>query len=251
MEPFNPSQRVQNTTAPSMARGGPASSLLSHPALRKAYSKEWLEQWMESEVFALFAEANLAHALIGKMLRWDSVWVPSENVEASKLAVELAQEYELGRSFDVFVLAMKELGVTTQPIFRLMNAFREDRSLDEALENAAQIEPWVAEMVRTYFRLSERSIETMSGALFMGQNDEFLQSIRVALKQSDKLTPSLDHFFELRSQEQKSGRSFLEALCAQSDRRWKEVHQGADSLLFARELFLDGILARVSSSRLN
>lgn len=232
-------------------------TLENHSLYRQVRDRGHLQGFMESHVFAVWDFMSLLKFLQRELTCVSLPWTPPKSGAAARFVNEIVcgEESDLGPDgrhlshFELYLIAMRELGADTTPIEHLLHIIASGESLDKALAFAPVR---AADFVRSTFAILDRGKPHEVAAAFTYGREDLIpvmfQRLAGELAPERNRMPHLLHYLE-RHIEVDSGdhgplaQKLLSELCGSNATRWEEARQTAIRALHARIALWDAVLA--------
>lgn len=153
------------------------AQLEKHPLFCSIKNIENLRHFMSCHVFAVWDFMCLVKRLQRDLTSVDSLWLPSEVPQATRLIndIVLAEESDEAPDgsyishFELYLLAMKEVGADTKQIEDFIQLIRSNMSVSDAMEKVS-VSPYVQRFVNdTINTVTNGSVYQVLGSFFFGR----------------------------------------------------------------------------------
>jgi hypothetical protein len=153
------------------------AALESHPVFNAIEDIDDLRSFMSCHVFAVWDFMCLAKRLQRELTSVEPLWLPPDYRHAARLINEIilgeeSDELPDGGSishFELYLLAMQEVGASTQQIGKFISALRMNIPVDEALTSVAA-NPYIRNFVnRTIHTATHGTLFQVLGSFFYGR----------------------------------------------------------------------------------
>jgi pyrroloquinoline quinone (PQQ) biosynthesis protein C len=263
MTPLNRSEQLQDLAE----RLRPLyDRIANHPLYRSFENLQDLHLFLETHVFAVWDFMSLLKALQRGLTCVDTPWLPSRYPESRRLVNEivLGEESDIYGTqalshFELYLLAMREAGASTDAIDSLVAQLREGSGLAPALALCGAPEP-AQRFVHATFQLIERGeLHTLAAAFTFGREDlipemfrSFIHDLDTSQYNADEITHRslatlrwyLDRHIEVDGEDHgPMALRMVSELCGDDPRKWSEAAEAAETALRARLALWDGIAA--------
>lgn len=235
-----------------------AHALHDHPAYAALTNLPNLRVFMANHVFAVWDFMSLLKELQRRLTCVEVPWVPPRDPVAARMINEivLAEETDEIRPgeyvahFDLYLRAMRELGVDTGPIMSFVDAVRAGVPIDSALA-AARVPACTQRFVMGTVDLLRRPTHELAAAFLLGREQlvpEMFTRILATLERSgvqgDTFVLYLRRHIELDGEHHgQLAERLLTAVCGNDARLRAEAASCAEQALAARARLWDGVLA--------
>ncbi len=248
-------ERLLQTLAPLQAR------LAAHPLYGAIRTLPALRLFMQSHIFAVWDFMSLLKGLQRALTCVDLPWRPTEDGTSRRLINEIVLSEESdtwqGKAishFELYLLAMREIGAETGPAEKLVARLRKGAAFDELLKEAPDE---AAVFVRTTFAVLATGATHRIAAAFAFGREELIPEIFPAfVREMDGREPGrvalfryyLERHIELDGDEHgPMSMQMMRQLC-RTEQAWKEAAQSAAEALEARLALWDGIALRIAAA---
>lgn len=239
------------------------ASLLAHPMHRAIRDAAALRAFTEHHVWAVWDFMSLLKAIQARFTRTRWPWTPKGDPMMCRFVNEIVLAEESDTSsrgplshFELYRLAMAELGADTGPIDRALAELDRGTSLEVALAVSGG-PPAALDFTRQTFRtLREGSDAALIGLFTLSREDlipDLFRAVVAGLAASGTpatlLLEYLDRHIGIDENEHgPMARRMLETECADDPDRWTEALTAAASAFEARLRLWDAVLARAGGS---
>jgi Protein of unknown function (DUF3050) len=226
--------------------------LTRHPLYAAIKTREHLQLFMESHVFAVWDFMSLLKALQKELTCVSVPWTPTRWPESRRFINEIvlgeeSDQFE-GRAvshFEVYLEAMEECGADTAPIRTLVQRAPHGLLLEVAPESAQ-------EFVGATFALIDRaSVPAMAAAFTFGREDVIPDIFRELVRDLNRQQPGsfgkfiwyLERHIEVDGEDHGPlSLRMVADLCGDDAGLWEEAAVAAETAIEARLALWDGIL---------
>lgn len=246
----------ETTPSPIAAITARRGALAAHPVFDTLGTLPGLRRFMAHHVFAVWDFMLLLKTLQARLTGGADPWLPPADAEAAWLINEIVLGEESDRlpdgrvssHFDLYRIAMVEVGVSTGPIDALIEVLRAGGGLETAL---AWAPPAARRFVRTTAELCRGSTPAVAGAFLFGRETLIPPMFETALARSAEAgidAPAFELYLARHVEVDGEhhgpmAEALLERLCADDARR-AEAHAAARAALEAREALWDAVTDR-------
>lgn len=217
-----------------------------------------LKLFMQYHVFAVWDFMSLLktlqHHVVPSGYRWMPIAPQRASVARMINEIVLCEESDLSPNgdtsmshFDLYVLAMNEIGANTQPILGYLNRIQETNQITGA-PNIVQ--PFIS----TTFRAIEMGPHCAAASFCYGRETMLpivFKQILIQLELSPIQAPTFHYYLDRHIQVDGDdhgpmAESLVLHFCQQDDQKRQEAHQAAMDAIQARSNLFDGILAELN-----
>ncbi len=165
--------------------------LSHHPVFGQISDIAALRRFMQWHVFAVWDFMSLVKALQAKLSCVQTPWLPPANPEAARLINEIVlaeesdvtPEGEYASHFELYLLAMREVGADTSAIEQLIENLQSGMPLDQALD-ACPIDAELCAFVQQTMQCVEQGdVFALLGNFFYGRENAIPQMFQGLLDQ--------------------------------------------------------------------
>lgn len=236
--------------------------LLAHPLYREVQSLAALRVFMSEHVFAVWDFMSLLKDLQRRLTTTTVPWTPPRSAVAAHLVnlIVLGEESDVvtlpgaqGPStlshFELYRLAMREIGASDGGIESLLEALRRGRGLTAALEAApAHVRRFVG---ATFEAIASPHDEVPAAAFLVGREDLVPAMFERLLPATEGRAPALACYLtrhiELDGGEHGPlARRLLGEICGTDPVRWSRAAEAGRNAVLARTALWDGVVAGLS-----
>jgi hypothetical protein len=234
--------------------------LRTHPVYQAVDTLTSLRAFMERHVVCVWDFMSLVKSLHRDIVGWTLPWVPPRDAHAARLLNEIVLDEEsdsVGGSylshFELYVVAMGEVGADAAPITRLVDGVRAGNHVMEAA-HAAGVPEACRAFLRTSFALLEQPLHARAAAFYYGRELAIprmflplLERIEASGLRCDGLRTYLTRHIE-HDGERHGPLSWqlLERLCQGDPGKWQDARAAAMMALEARLALWDAIAATIA-----
>jgi hypothetical protein len=235
--------------------------LAAHPLYRAVRSREALALFAGSHVWAVWDFMSLLKALQRALTCVEVPWLPSAFVQSRRLVNEivLGEESDTWQGgsishFELYLLAMEELGASTEAVRASLAALRAGAGLETALARAPEESQ---QFVRATFAiLHSGAVHQVAAAFTWGREDLIPEMFGSFVRELDAQMPGrvstfryyLERHIEMDGDEHgPMALQMMREVC-RSEQQWDEAREAAERALRARLALWDGILARIEAA---
>lgn len=232
--------------------------LRAHPVYEAVRCVAALRAFMERHVVCVWDFMSLVKSLHRDIVGWTLPWVPPRNAQAARLLNEIVLDEESDAfgerhlsHFELYLVAMDEVGADTAPVVRLVDGVRAGADVIDA---AAGMPAACISFLRTSFALLEQPLHMRAAAFYYGREltipgmfMPLLERIEARGLRCAGLRSYLVRHIE--SDGERHGPQawqLLDAVCAGDAGKWREARAAAVTALEARVTLWDAIRADVS-----
>jgi hypothetical protein len=234
-------------------------ALLQRQLYHSLQNETALRHFMASHIFAVWDFQSLLKALQRELTCVTTPWLPTTSREARRLINEIVLDEESGphpdgghaSHFELYLDAMEQSGVGTQPIRHLLQHIQDGDALSLAMTKAS-LPPHIQEFLHTTFAIIEEgSLHRVMAAFFYGREDIIPDMFRRLVAQLDSQQPerwSTFRFYleeHLHLDEEKHGpaaQRLMQSICGDDQQKWQEAEETAREALQARINLWDAIV---------
>jgi hypothetical protein len=236
---------------------GHRHGLVTHPVYGMIGDVASLRVFMLSHVFAVWDFMSLLKTLQRRLTCVEVPWIPP----ADPLAARLINEIVLGEEsdeveperytshFELYLLAMEEVGAETDPIRRFLTGLREGRSPEEALVPLAVPESTRRFVLDTLSACGAPTLE-VAASFLLGREElvpAMFRSLLAELARSGIRCTSFRLYLDRHVQldEETHGplaRRLLASLCGTDPANWARAKAAAVMALSSRRALWDGVV---------
>jgi hypothetical protein len=240
--------------------------LLKHPLYKELRNLKDFTLFMEYHVYAVWDFMSLLKALQINLTGTTLPWIPSANPTAARLIndIVLAEETDEHPNggycshFELYLMAMKEAGASTEKIDLLIGALKSGHSFSEALE-VINVPDFVRQFLNCNYRMAMYGKPHEIAASFTLGREELIPDLFQKLvnelisNQSEKLAV-LSYYFDRHIQldTDEHGPLALKMVDLLTDNdpiKMKEAENAANEALQARRILWDGIYSELLKSK--
>ena len=153
------------------------TTLESHPVFNSIRNIDDLRQFMSWHVFAVWDFMCLVKRLQRELTTIEQPWLPAAHPQATRLINEIVLGEESDElpdggfisHFELYLLAMQEVGANTDQIETFMRALHSGEAVDEALVSASASNPVRRFVNRTLDTVTNGSLYQVLGSFFYGR----------------------------------------------------------------------------------
>ena len=237
------------------------SELNEHPVYKAVETIEDLRCFMEHHVFSVWDFMSLVKYLQAVIAPSRSPWVPPSEPDLCRFINELVLEEEAdempdGKSFlshfEIYLLAMEEIGADTTRIRRFVDTVK-SRGIEEALRLPDIPEASRAFTTTTFGFINENGPHKAAAALALGREHiipvmfkGILKNMRINKKQAPMFHYYLERHIHLdEGFHGPLSLRLLNKLCEEDTQRVEEAADAAKLAVTARIAFWDGVLKEI------
>jgi hypothetical protein len=240
--------------------------LLNHPLYKELRNLKDFTLFMEYHVYAVWDFMSLLKALQINLTGITLPWIPAANPIAARLIndIVLAEETDEHPNggycshFELYLMAMKEAGASTEKIDLLIGALKSGRSFSEALE-VINAPDFVRQFLNCNYQMAMYGKTHEIAASFTLGREELIPDLFQKLvnelisNQSEKLAV-LSYYFDRHIQldTDEHGPLALKMVDLLTDNdpiKMKEAENAANEALQARRILWDGIYSELLKSK--
>lgn len=243
------------------------SQLNEHPVYKAVETIEDLRCFMEHHVFSVWDFMSLVKYLQAVIAPSRSPWVPPSELDLCRFINELVLEEEAdempdGKSFlshfEIYLLAMEEIGADTSRIRRFVDTVK-SRGIEEALCLPDIPEASRAFTTTTFGFISENGPHKAAAALALGREHiipvmfkGILKNMRISKKQAPMFHYYLERHIHLdEGFHGPLSLRLLNKLCEEDTQRVEEAADAAKLAVTARIAFWDGVLKEMQRVKIS
>lgn len=248
----NQSGEYRLGTAAANETGQPARQ--GHDAFDDQIELLPLRTFMESHVFAVWDFMSLVKTLQQRLTCIRTPWQPPADPLAARLINEIvlceeSDEYGEGlyaSHFELYLIAMEEVGANTRPIRTFLSALRAGSSISAAMART-QIQPATKSFALNTMSTLSRETHEVAASFLLGRESVIPLMFEQVLKVTSKLhAPTfnwyLQRHIEVDGEEHgPAGWKLLARLCGDDQQRWTEAEAAAKRALYSRRALWDGV----------
>lgn len=236
-------------------------TLRAHPVYQAVNTLTALRAFMERHVVCVWDFMSLVKSLHRDIVGWSLPWVPPRDAHAARLLNEIVLDEESDSvdgsylsHFELYVLAMGEVGADAAPITRLVDGVRAGHHVTEAA-HAAGVPEACRDFLRTSFALLEQPLHARAAAFYYGRELAIprmflplLERIEASGLRCDGLRTYLTRHIE-HDGERHGPMSWqlLERLCQGDAGKWRDARSAAKMALEARLALWNAITAEIAA----
>ena len=237
------------------------SELNEHPVYKAVETVEDLRCFMENHAFSVWDFMSLVKFLQAEIAPSRSPWVPPSEPDLCRFINELVLEEEAdempdGKSFlshfEIYLLAMEEIGADTTRIRRFVDTVK-SRGIEEALRLPDIPEASRAFTTTTFGFINENGPHKAAAALALGREHiipvmfkGILKNMRINKKQAPMFHYYLERHIHLdEGFHGPLSLRLLNKLCEEDTQRVEEAADAAKLAVTARIAFWDGVLKEI------
>jgi hypothetical protein len=230
--------------------------LTAHPLYCAIQTREHLQTFMQSHVFAVWDFMSLLKALQRKLTCVDIPWTPTKYPASRRFINEIvlgeeSDEFE-GRAvshFEVYLEAMQDCGADTSAMHRVLASANKGALDLEAIPPAAR-----AFVANTFAVIEKGSLAAQDAAFTFGREDVipdmFRELVRELNRESSgelsKFVWYLERHIEVDGEDHGPlSLRMVSDLCGDDADLWEEAAAAAEAAIEARLTLWDGILAEM------
>ena len=226
--------------------------VMEHALYSEMHTREHLAHFMTRHVYAVWDFMSLLKALQRRVTCVDVPWLPVGSPAARRLvnAIVLDEESDLVDGvivshFELYLTAMQEVGADTAPATRFVEGLRGGASVEAAMDLAPMPEAARAFVRQTLAFAQHGSVYEVAAAFTLGREDaipDMFRRLLAAIPNAPRMAQYLERHIALDGDEHADqGFALLEALCGESEVRWREAAHASQRALDARAALWTGI----------
>lgn len=255
---MSPIERLQASVEPLKQQ------LIEHPVYRKITSLEYLHQFMQHHIFAVWDFMSLLKVLQRNLTCVAIPWVPKGDAETRYLINEIVTGEESDTDengnrhshFELYLEAMKQSGCATENIETMLSALAAGKSVQEAL--AAAGAPVAAmDFVQNTFDVIASGQPFLQAAVFtFGREDlipgMFISFVRELHAEAPEKISMFKYYLERHIEVDGDHHAHLAhrmtaSLCGTDETKWQQATEAVKTALEHRIRLWDAIAASFSS----
>ncbi|MGH2414579.1 MAG: DUF3050 domain-containing protein [Microcystaceae cyanobacterium] len=239
------------------------TALLSHPVYTQVDALGSLQVFMQSHIFAVWDFMTLIKTLQRRLTCIDTPWLPPSDINSARLVndIVLAEETdEVAEGlyishFDLYLMAMEEVGAERQPIEDFIASLRQGLTPAQSLAMLPIPLP-TKRFVWHTLNTAHGSTHEVAAAFLLGREDIIPTMFRRLLSRLEQVQGSSCNAFHLyldrhthldEEVHAPMGRRLLMGLCGQDPIKWQQASSAARQALQARYRLWDGIVQAIDS----
>jgi len=225
------------------------SSLRNHRLYELIADEESVRFFMQRHVVCVWDFMSVVKSLQQDLAGTSLPWVPPQNPLAARLINEIMLDEEsddlpgggYGSHYNLYLMAMDELGCDTQPMTSLIDALRLGTPLEAALLKSTLPEEALRFAEKT-FELLDLPLHARAAVFLHGREEvipqmfiAFVRSLRSKQVPCDLLLHYLERHIEVDGERHHPmAQKMMLALCGSNQSMWQEAEQAAQRALNAR-----------------
>lgn len=237
------------------------TSLRAHPVYEAVRTVAALRTFMERHVACVWDFMSLVKSLHRDIVGWTLPWVPPRDAQAARLLNEIVLDEECDTfgehhlsHFELYLVAMGEVGAETAPVVRLVAAVRSGVDVIDAARTAGMPAACIA-FLRASFALLEQPLHARAAAFYYGREltipgmfMPLLERIEARGLRCDGLRGYLGrHIDSDGNRHGPQAWQLLETVCEGDAGKWREAREAAITALQARLALWNAIGADIAA----
>jgi hypothetical protein len=238
--------------------------LQNHAVYTRLNSLWPLRLFMEAHVFAVWDFMCLVKTLQQRLTTVTTPWLPPSDPFSARLIndIVLVEESDqvdherYGSHFELYLVAMEEVGASTRSIRSFLRAIGEGRDVADALI-ASDASPTVRGFVMNTMATIQRGTHEVAASFLLGRETVIPLMFEQVLKVTSHLPAPmlnwyLDRHITVDSDEHgPAGWRLLSRLCGPDETRWREAEVAAKRALHSRRVLWDGVCSALRPAAAN
>lgn len=243
------------------------TALLSHPVYSQVNDLTALRIFMESHIFAVWDFMTLIKTLQRRLTCVDTPWIPANFAASARFVNEIVLSEETDEvqpgyyisHFELYLLAMEEIGANCQPMQTLIQCLRQGDMAEQTLISLP-IPLTTKQFVLNTFSSVQGSIHEVAATFLFGREDIIPKMFSQLLEQVEQTKGFRCNAFRLYLERHKHldeeyhapmGRKLLNNLCGNNAQKWEEAQRVTEQALRARYTLWNGIEQAIYEAKSN
>lgn len=224
--------------------------LYDHPIYTSFTTLHNVKHFMQYHVFAVWDFMSLVKSLQDHFCGTQTPWTPPKNAEVARFINEivLGEESDVMPSgqtishFEMYLMAMKEVGADTKPILSLLDAVSHATEDMSVLLKQLPLDPSIADFLRfTFNTIASGKMHCIAASFAFGREDIIPNMFMKVVGELDRSThiPAfryyLERHIELDGDEHGPlAMEMVKAICGDDQEKWQEATDAVKDSLQAR-----------------